>query len=203
MRPIPTCRLHGIGRIGILTFLSLSVLGAVASHLAFAESALAIATQAYIYGHPLVTMDMTRRVMTNVAVAGPARAAMDEFIKLRTYPAVDDHSVTAPNADTLYTIVWLDVSKEPWILSIPDRPLSSYGKPYTPPPGRVDASLDMKKAVRDQVDSMDTVTYFGYLAKLMKDNPPAAADAPMLAKMAKIGLVPGRDFDPGKLGLLD
>ena len=29
-------------------------------------------------------------------------------------------TVTAPNADTLYTIAWLDVSKEPWIVSIPD-----------------------------------------------------------------------------------
>jgi hypothetical protein len=82
-------------------------------------------------------------------------------------------------------------------------PLSSYGKPYTPPPGEVDASFDMKKAVRDQVDAMSTEDYFNYLAKLMKDNPPAAADAPMVAKMAKIGLVPGQDFDASKLGLLD
>ena len=28
--------------------------------------------------------------------------------------------MTAPNADTLYTTAWLDVSKEPWIFSIPD-----------------------------------------------------------------------------------
>lgn len=82
-------------------------------------------------------------------------------------------------------------------------PLSYYGKTYTPPPGQVDPSFDMKNAIRDQVDAMDTVTYFNYLAKLMKGNPPAAADAPMLAKMAKIGLVPGKDFDPGRLGLLD
>jgi hypothetical protein len=33
----------------------------------------------------------------------------------------------------------------------------------------------------------------------MKDNPPAEADAPMVAKMAKIGLAPGRDFDAAKL----
>jgi hypothetical protein len=50
---------------------------------------------------------------------------------------------------------------------------------------------------------MDTVTYFDYLAKLTKDNPPAVADAPMLAKMAKIGIVPGQQFDPAKLGVLD
>ena len=33
----------------------------------------------------------------------------------------------------------------------------------------------------------------------MKTNPPAADDAPMLAKLAKIGLVPGQDFDVSKL----
>jgi hypothetical protein len=82
-------------------------------------------------------------------------------------------------------------------------PLSAFGKPYTPAPGKVDPAIDMKTAVRDQVDSMSTIAYFNYLARLMKTNPPAPADAPMLAKMAKIGLVPGQPFDPSKLGVLD
>ncbi len=34
--------------------------------------------------------------------------------------AVDDHSVPAPNADTLYTDAWADVSMEPMVLTIPD-----------------------------------------------------------------------------------
>ena len=34
----------------------------------------------------------------------------------------------------------------------------------------------------------------------MKDNPPAEADEPMVAKMAKIGIVPGQPFDRSKLG---
>src|SRR5262249_59829661 len=42
------------------------------------------------------------------------------FRRMSPSPPVDDHAVTAPNADTLYTIVWLDVSKEPWVVSIPD-----------------------------------------------------------------------------------
>ena len=29
-------------------------------------------------------------------------------------------AAAAPNADTLYTMVWLDVSNEPWVFSIPD-----------------------------------------------------------------------------------
>src|SRR5246500_1683179 len=78
-------------------------------------------------------------------------------------------------------------------------PLSSYGKPYTPPAGTVDPSIDMKTAVRDQVNRMDAVAYFTLLCKLMKDNPPVPADAPQLAKFASIGIVPGQDFDATKL----
>ena len=82
--------------------------------------AVSTATDAYIYGYPLVTMDMTRKRLTNVASPDAAHAPMGQLLKLRTYPAVDNHAVTAPNADTLYTIAWLDLSKEPWIFGIPD-----------------------------------------------------------------------------------
>jgi len=78
-------------------------------------------------------------------------------------------------------------------------PLSYYGKPYTPPQGHVDPSIDMKTPVRDQVNAMDAVAYFTLLAQLMKENPPTAADAPKVARFAKIGLVPGKDFDASKL----
>src|SRR5215469_4513140 len=72
-------------------------------------------------------------------------------------------------------------------------PLSSYGKPYTPPEGKVDPSIDMKTAVRDQVNRMDAREYFTLLAQLMKTNPPSTADAPALNRFAKIGLVAGTD----------
>jgi hypothetical protein len=242
------------------------------------------AIEAYVFGYPLVTMEMTRRVMTNVAAAEGTRAPMGQFVRMRTYPTAAFRDVTAPNADTLYTTTWLDVSKEPWILSIPDMagryflfpmldgwtnvfqvpgkrttgtgpqtyaitgpgwsgtlpagvtqyksptalvwilgriyctgtpedydvvhkvqdeisvvPLSAYGKPYTPAPGVVDGKMDMKTAVREQVDALDGVAYFTLLAQLMKTNPPAAADAPMIAQLAKIGVVPGKDFDPSTL----
>ena len=39
-------------------------------------------------------------------------------------------------------------------------PLSTYGKPYTPPEGKVDPSIDMKTAVREQVNRMDAQAYF-------------------------------------------
>jgi hypothetical protein len=243
-----------------------------------------IATDAYIYGYPLVTMEMTRRVITNVATVEGTHGPMGQIIKLRQYPTAAFRDVTAPNADTLYTTSFFDVGKEPYVLSIPDMkdryflmpmldgwtnvfqvpgkrttgtgaqtyaitgpgwagtvpagvkqlksptslvwllgriyctgtpedyaavhalqdqfklvPLSEYGKPYTPPPGKVDPSIDMKTAVREQVNRMDAVAYFTLLAELMKANPSSPADAPALAKFAKIGLVPGQDFDASKL----
>ncbi len=75
---------------------------------------------AYIYGYPLVTMEMTRRVMTNVDKPVGTRAPMGQFVRMREYPSAAFRDVTAPNADTLYTTAWVDVSKEPWVLSLPD-----------------------------------------------------------------------------------
>lgn len=78
------------------------------------------AVDAYVYGYPLVTMEITRRIMTNVASPEGTRAPMGQFMRARAYPDASYRDVTAPNADTLYATTWLDVGKEPWILSIPD-----------------------------------------------------------------------------------
>jgi hypothetical protein len=248
------------------------------------DEAFKIGTEAYIYGYPLVTMEMTRRVMTNMATVNGMREPMGQFVNAREYPTAAFKDVTAPNADTLYSSAWLNLTKEPYILSLPNEdgryylmpmlsgwtdvfevpgkrttgtnaqkyaitgpgwkgklpdavkeyksptnmvwilgrtyctgtpqdykavhaiqdqysvvPLSAYGNSYTPPKGTVDPKIDMKTAVRDQVNGMDAATYFTTLASLMKDNPPAKADAPMVEKLAKIGLVPGKDFDISKL----
>ena len=209
---------------------------------------------------------------------------MGEFANLREYPSAAYRDVTAPNADTLYSNAFVDVSKEPWIVSWPDMgdryyvwefydawvpvivspgsrttgqkaqtyaitgpgwrgslpegvkeiksptatvwilartystgtpddyravwalqdqyklyPLSAWGKTYVPPPGKLDPSVDMKRSVRDNVNALDAASYFKWMAELMKDNPPAPEDAPLVARMAKIGLVPGQSFDLGKL----
>ena len=86
------------------------------------KEAEAIGIEAYIYGYPLITMEMTRRVTTNVTEPdGLFRAPMGQFANLRNYPTAAFKSVTAPNADTLYSSAWLDVSKEPYILSLPNE----------------------------------------------------------------------------------
>ena len=79
-----------------------------------------IASDAYIYGYPLVTMEMTRRVVTNVVGQEGSRGPLGQLIKLRSYPDASYRDVTAPNADTLYTTAFFDVGDEPWVLSVPD-----------------------------------------------------------------------------------
>ncbi|HRE33285.1 MAG TPA: DUF1214 domain-containing protein, partial [Candidatus Berkiella sp.] len=77
-------------------------------------------------------------------------------------------------------------------------PLSAYGKPYTPPKGKVVPSVNMKIAVRDQVNAMTVNAYFNKLAELMKDNPAKKQDAAMVANMAKLGIIPGTPYDFSK-----
>ena len=84
------------------------------------DEARAIAEEAYVYGYPLVTMEMTRRVLTNTAAPEGIRAPMGQFALLREYPTRGEPQVTAPNADTLYSMAWLDLSKEPYVFGIPD-----------------------------------------------------------------------------------
>jgi hypothetical protein len=85
------------------------------------EAALATGTDAYVYGYPLVTMEITRRVMTNAATVEGLRGPMGQFLNAREYPSAAFRDVTAPNADTLYSSAWLNLSKEPYVLSIPDE----------------------------------------------------------------------------------
>lgn len=244
------------------------------------EEAESIAIEAYIYAYPLITMEMTREVMTNVATPEGMKAPIGQFAHAKTYPNADFKDVTAPNADTLYSTAWLDLSDEPYVLNIPNEekryflmpmlsgwtnvfqspgtrttgtqtqayaitgpgwkgklpaglkeiksptnmvwvlgrtyctgtpqdyeavhkiqdqytltPLGAYGQGFTPAKGYLNPNIDMKTPVRDQVNQMDVESYFNKLALLMTSNPPALGDAPMVAKMAKIGIVPGKEFN--------
>jgi hypothetical protein len=240
--------------------------------------------EAVVYGLPLVMVDITKQVQTNVEEPNHSgHAPINQFSNFLKYPTAAYKDVVRMNVDTLYSFAWLDLSKEPIILSIPDTdgryylmplldmwtnvfaspgkrttgtkagnfavvgpnwngtlpagvkvlraptsiamiagrtqangsadyqvvnalqeqykltPLSAWGKPYTPPRGMVDPKIDMKTPPSEQVGKMDAAAFFKRLATLLKANPPPAADAPMLAKLARIGIVPGQDFDMSKL----
>ncbi len=73
-----------------------------------------ITEEAYIYGFPLVIMDISKDVMTS------SKAPINQFFSLKKFPDPSFKEVVSPNADTLYTEAWVDVSQEPMILSVPD-----------------------------------------------------------------------------------
>ena len=85
------------------------------------QEAHAIGVNAYLYFYSLVTMDLTRKQMTNVPAGkelgfGPPNT----FKNIPAYPAAADRVVVRPNFDTLYSCAWLDLTKEPVIVSVPD-----------------------------------------------------------------------------------
>jgi len=248
------------------------------------DEARQLGIEAVVYGYPAVLVDVTRRVQTNVAAPEhDGRAPINQFSNFLRYPTAAYRDVVRINVDTLYSFAWLDLSKEPMVLSVPNThgryylmpildgwtnvfsspgkrttgteagsfaivgpnwtgtlpadlkqlrsptnlamiagrtqadgpadyavvnaiqkqyrltPLSAFGKPYAPPTGVVDPQIDMTTAPVDQVNRMTADTFFSRLADLMaSSSPPAAADAPMLAKLAKIGITPGR-FDRSAL----
>jgi hypothetical protein len=81
----------------------------------------AIGVNAYLYFYPLVMLDVTRRQMTNLP-AGKAFGSgpPNTFNNIPIYPTASDKLVVRPNFDTLYSSAWLDLTKEPVIVSAPD-----------------------------------------------------------------------------------
>ncbi|MFC9259191.1 DUF1254 domain-containing protein [Streptomyces hydrogenans] len=86
------------------------------------ESMEKLATEAWIYGYPLVTAAVTKSVMTAVPARDDARrkAPLNQFCYMRTTPDASFTEVVSPNADTLYSSAWLDLSDEPLVLTLPD-----------------------------------------------------------------------------------
>jgi len=81
----------------------------------------AIGVDAYLYFYPLVTMELTRRQLTNqepglASLGGP----MNRFANIPAFPSADMKAVVRPNFDTLYSSGWLDLTKEPVVVSVPD-----------------------------------------------------------------------------------
>lgn len=251
-----------------------------------AEEARRIATDAYIYGYSLMTTNVTRIQMSNVAKVEEIKAPLGTFFNIRKYPPATYRGVSATNADTLYSVAWLDLA-EPMVFShpaVPDRfftfelvdlwmivhasvgsnttgsaaetylftgpgwkgevpegmihmpfptrymvvlgrtyaldtpedlakvhklqdqykvqPLSSWGKPYTfvASPVDKDPGVPMNEHPQKALLDLGTERYFDWMALLMgSDAPPAAKDAPMVERMARLGIVPGKPFDSSSL----
>ncbi|RIB14523.1 hypothetical protein C2G38_2040121 [Gigaspora rosea] len=73
-----------------------------------------IAKDAYIFGYPLVLMDITKKdMLENETIP------INKFYHKRDFPDYTFEDVVSPNVDTLYSMAWLDLKNEPIILSVP------------------------------------------------------------------------------------
>jgi hypothetical protein len=248
--------------------------------------ALTIATEAYYYFYPLISMEITRRQLTNIdAGKEPGRGPSNTFSHMRAFPPADLKAVVRPNFDTLYSSAWLDLTAEPVVISAPDTagryyllpmldmwsdvfavpgkrtsgtnpasflvvgpgwsgevpsglqcidaptphvwvigrtqtngpadyanvhkvqdgytitPLSNWRSksPYTTPPVVVDPAVDMKTPPKTQVDTMKGVPYFTLAAELLGTNPPHDTDWSTIARLRRIGIEPGKPFNPAAI----
>jgi len=78
------------------------------------DQARAIGVDAYLYFYPLLSMDITRKQFTNIEPGKElGKGPMNGFVSVPSYPPADFKGVVRPNFDTLYSIAWLDLTKEP------------------------------------------------------------------------------------------
>jgi hypothetical protein len=84
------------------------------------QQAHAIGVDAYLYFCPLVTMDLTRKQLSNVEPGKGFGGPMNTFTNVPAYPTAEDRAVVRPNFDTLYSSAWLDLTNEPMVVSVPD-----------------------------------------------------------------------------------
>jgi len=244
-----------------------------------------VGMQEYVYGFPLVMMDVTREVMTASAESGEYKAPINQFARLRAYVDPDFKDVVRISVNSLWSHGFLDLDAEPMVMSVPETkgrytvvqalnmwtdvfgsagtrthggdagryliagpkwngtapadvtetfrsstryawvlvqmsatspadypeihalqdqlsitPLSAWGTPYTPPAtAPVDSHVDLTATPFDQVRLMTGATFFSRLAKALADNPPYAEDATLISRLQKLGVEPGKPFDPAGL----
>lgn len=81
----------------------------------------AIAVDAYLYFYPLVLMETTRLASTQWEEGErPGVGPMDVLAHTRSFATANAQIVVRPNFDTLYSLAWLDVSRGPFIIDLPE-----------------------------------------------------------------------------------
>jgi hypothetical protein len=239
----------------------------------------ALAQEAYVFGFPLVYMEV--QVDRSTAVTKPSGpiAPLGQWGHFRKLPDASDRTVVGMNLDALISTASLDLGSGPHVLSVPDIadrfwnvmwldawnnvpfvigtratkgkggnyaivgpqwkgtlppgvtevrmptniamvaarfrienpeetaainalqdqlrlvPLEAFGSNWLPPAEvPLKPGVDAKTSVPEQVLKMTPEKFFGRLNALLPGNPAYPADAPVVARNAKLGVVPGSEF---------
>jgi hypothetical protein len=78
-----------------------------------------IATLAYIWGFPLVTMQRQFNFVTSPNVHGLGRGPANTLVCARALVDATFTDVVSPNSDTLYSVTQFDLKKEPIVVVVP------------------------------------------------------------------------------------
>jgi len=79
-----------------------------------------IATLAYTYGFPLVAAIRTADFATSPDIPpAPGRGPFNTISNFRDFPNASFTDIVRPNVDTLYSVAYFDLSKEPLVLKVP------------------------------------------------------------------------------------
>jgi hypothetical protein len=81
----------------------------------------ALGTSAYEYGVPLLDTERIFRSGTSATVCNPVtgHGPLNRFCSIRRLATAAERTVNAPNNDTLYTVAFLDLSRQPQVLHAP------------------------------------------------------------------------------------
>ena len=72
------------------------------------DQAAKVAEDADIFGYPLVLMNVTKTISTAVPKPEGTKTPINQFANVRAFPDATFTDVFSPNADTLYSLAWLE-----------------------------------------------------------------------------------------------
>jgi len=78
--------------------------------------------ESYVFGYPLVMMDVTREVLTAAPVPNSdgTAAPINQLAKMPHYVSPDVKNVVRISLNSLWTTGWVDLEKDAIVLSVPD-----------------------------------------------------------------------------------
>ncbi len=99
---------RGLSRGGLL----FAAVALVAAAVMIARPKVRLGAEAYVFGYPLVVMDVTRE--HSALSIGPE----NRLLRVRKFPDAAFRAVVRPNVDTLYTTAFIDMSRGPWVFEM-------------------------------------------------------------------------------------